>query len=144
MIYYRANAALPMMGLTSTEKTGKVLKSDISIGKNYLTEEEMQSLKLIVEQFLAFAESQALAHKPMYMKDWIEKLKLVLTLNERNILEHAGRISHQLALEKATREYNNYKEELRKTEHLDSIKELDEDIKRLKRKNDKEKGEGNG
>lgn len=144
LIYYRANAALPMMGLTSTEKTGKVLKSDISIGKNYLTEEEMQSLKLIVEQFLAFAESQALAHKPMYMKDWIEKLKLVLTLNERNILEHAGRISHQLALEKATREYNNYKEELRKTEHLDSIKELDEDIKRLKRKNDKEKGEGNG
>ncbi|MDD4514827.1 virulence RhuM family protein [Massilibacteroides sp.] len=132
LIYYRSNAALPMMGLTSTEKTGKVLKSDVSIGKNYLSEEEIQSLKLIVEQFLAFAEAQALAHKPMYMKDWIEKLRLVLTLNERSVLEHAGQISHQLALEKASSEYNQYKEELRKLDHLNSIKELDQDIKKLK------------
>ena len=62
LVYYRANAALPQMGLTSTEKQGKVLKSDIDVGKNYLTEEEVGLLKLIVEQYLAFAEAQAMAH----------------------------------------------------------------------------------
>ena len=57
LIYYRSNAQLPMMGLTSTHKEGKVLKSDVSVGKNYLNEEELQALKLIVEQFLAYAEA---------------------------------------------------------------------------------------
>lgn len=64
LIYYRVNASLPMMGLTSTETTGKVLKSDVGIGKNYLNEEEMKILKLIVEQFLAFAEAQAASPHP--------------------------------------------------------------------------------
>ena len=102
LLFYRANAQLPMMGLTSTEKEGKVTKSDALIGKNYLNEEEITMLKLIVEQFLAYAEAQALAEKPMYMRDWIQKLRLVLTMNEKNILEHAGTISHELAVEKAT------------------------------------------
>ena len=87
LIYYRANATLPLMGLTSTTYPEKVLKADTTIGKNYLNEEEIKMLKLIVEQFLAYAEAQAYAHKPMYMRDWVEKLKLVLTLNEKNILE---------------------------------------------------------
>ncbi|MDO4755082.1 MAG: RhuM family protein, partial [Parabacteroides sp.] len=56
------------------------MKADTTIGKNYLNEEEINMLKLIVEQFLAYAEAQAYAHKPMYMRDWVEKLKLVLTL----------------------------------------------------------------
>ena len=134
LVYYRANASLPMMGLTSTTYPDKVLKADIAIGKNYLNEEEVKMLKLIVEQFLAFAEAQAMAHKPLYMKDWIEKLKLVLTMNEKSILEDAGRISHQLAVQKAGQEYTQYKEVQRASERLNSIKELDEDIKRLKRK----------
>ena len=134
LIYYRANASLPMMGLTSTSHPDKVLKSDIAIGKNYLNEEEINMLKLIVEQFLAFAEAQAIAHKPMYMKDWVEKLKLVLTMNEKSILEDAGRISHQLAVQKAEHEYTQYKEVQRALEHLNSIKELNEDLKRLKGK----------
>lgn len=134
LIYYRANATLPLMGLTSTTYPEKVLKADITIGKNYLNEEEIKMLKLIVEQFLAYAEAQALAHKPMYMRDWVEKLKLVLTLNEKNILEDAGHISHQLAVAKAGEEYTKYKEIQRSLEHLSSIKELDEDIKRLKGK----------
>lgn len=134
LIYYRANAALPLMGLTSTTFPEKVLKADITIGKNYLNEEEIKMLKLIVEQFLAYAEAQALAHKPMYMRDWVEKLKLVLTLNEKNILEDAGHISHQLAVSKAGEEYTKYKEIQRSMEHLNSIKELDDDIKRLKGK----------
>lgn len=134
LIYYRANATLPLMGLTSTTYPEKVLKADTTIGKNYLNEEEIKMLKLIVEQFLAYAEAQALAHKPMYMRDWVEKLKLVLTLNEKNILEDAGHISHQLAVSKAGEEYTKYKEIQRSLEHLNSIKELDEDIKRLKGK----------
>lgn len=69
LIYYRANASLPMMGLTSTEKEGKVTKNDALTGKNYLNEKEIGLLKLIVEQFLAYAEAQALAEKPMYMCD---------------------------------------------------------------------------
>ena len=134
LIYYRANATLPLMGLTSTTFPEKVLKADTTIGKNYLNEEEIKMLKLIVEQFLAYAEAQALAHKPMYMRDWVEKLKLVLTLNEKNILEDAGHISHQLAVSKAGEEYTKYKEIQRSMEHLNSIKELDDDIKRLKGK----------
>jgi len=132
LIYYRANASLPLMGLTSTTYPEKVLKADITIGKNYLNEEEIKMLKLIVEQFLAYAETQALAHRPMYMREWVEKLKLVLTLNEKSVLEDAGHISHQLAVAKAGEEYAKYKEIQQSLEHLNSIKELDEDIKRLK------------
>jgi hypothetical protein len=99
--------------------------------RNYLTEDEIKVLKLIVEQFLAFAEAQAIAHVPMYMKDWIEHLKMVLTMNRKSILEDAGRISHQMALQKADEEYSKYKHILRVTEHLESIKELNEDLKHL-------------
>lgn len=131
LVYYRANAALPMMGLTSTSVTGKVRKNDVVVGKNYLSEEEISQLKLIVEQFLAYAESQARMERPMYMRDWVEKLRLILTLNERNILEHAGSITHELAVEKATHEYDMYKNSLRQIDHLNSIRELEEDLKRL-------------
>ncbi len=131
LVYYRANAALPQMGLTSTEKQGKVLKSDIDVGKNYLTEEEVGLLKLIVEQYLAFAEAQAMAHIPMYMADWVERLRMVLTMNQRSILEDAGRISHELAKQKANEEYQKYQHQLREEEHLQSLKELESDLKML-------------
>lgn len=131
LVYYRANAALPQMGLTSTEKQGKVLKSDIDVGKNYLTEEEVGLLKLIVEQYLAFAEAQAMAHVPMYMTDWVERLRMVLTMNQRSILEDAGRISHELAVQKANDEYQKYQHQLKEEEHLQSLKELESDLKML-------------
>ena len=131
LVYYRANATLPMMGLTSTSKPGKVTKVDALTGKNYLSEEEIKVLKLIVEQYLAYAESQATQHKPMYMKDWIEKLRLILTMNEKTILECAGSVSHELAAKKGTEEYVKYKDAQKKLEHLNSIKELDKDIKNL-------------
>ena len=140
LVYYRANATLPMMGLTSTEKEGKISKSDALIGKNYLNEKEIGQLKLIVEQFLAYAEAQALAEKPMYMRDWVQKLRLVLTMNEKSILEHAGTISHKLAVEKATKEFIAYKKQKRQIEHFESIKQLDQDLKRIaQRKNKKKK-----
>ena len=131
LVYYRANAALPQMGLISTEKQGKVLKSDIDVGKNYLTEEEVGLLKLIVEQYLAFAEAQAMAHVPMYMADWVERLRMVLTMNQRSILEDAGRISHELAVQKANEEYQKYQHQLKEEEHLQSLKELESDLKML-------------
>lgn len=138
LVYYRSNAQLPMMGLTSTEIQGRVKKSDISIGKNYLKEEEMQQLKLIVEQFLAYAEMQASAQKPMYMRDWVQKLRLILTMNEKNILEHSGTISHALAVSKATKEYEIYKCKEREIEHLENIKQLDQDLKSIRKHRDKD------
>lgn len=138
LIYYRSNAALPMMGLTSTELEGKVRKRDITIGKNYLNEQEIKQLKLIVEQFLAYAEAQAQAEKPMYMRDWIQKLRLVLTMNDKNILEHAGAISHEMAVRKASKELQAYNAHQREMEHLESIKELDYDIKCMSRLSHKE------
>lgn len=137
LIYYRSNATLPMMGLTSTSKPGKVTKVDVLTGKNYLSEEEIGILKLIVEQYLAYAESQALQHKPMYMRDWIARLRMILTMNEKTILECAGSISHDLAVKKATQEYTKYKDVQKRIEHLNSLKELDEDIKKIANKKKK-------
>ncbi len=134
LIYFRANASLPQMGLTSTAIPNKVRKKDIEIGKNYLNEDEIRLLKLIVEQFLAFAEIQAMQHIPMYMKDWVERLKQVLSMNRQNILEHAGAISHDLALQKANNEYQKYKITQKQIERFESIKELEQDIKKLKKK----------
>ena len=133
LIYYRANASLPMMGLTTTKVSGKVRKADVTIGKNYLTEDELQALKLIVEQYLAFAEAHARAQRPMYMKDWVERLGLILTMNEYTILDHAGNVSHALALQHAESEYALYHEQERQAEHLESIRELDRDLKALKK-----------
>ena len=134
LVYYRANASLPMMGLTSTSALEKVRKQDILVGKNYLNQEELQALKLIVEQYLAYAEAQALAHRPMYMKDWKNRLDVILKLNERNVLEGPGKISHELAKQKAETEYSKYKEIEKEQIHIESIKELDQDIKSLKGK----------
>lgn len=134
LVYYRANHCLPNMGLTSTSKPGKVRKCDITTGKNYLDEVELQNLKLIVEQYLAFAETQALNHRVMYMKDWVEKLDMLLTMNGHNILETAGKIKHELAVAKAEKEYTLYIEEQKQLSQLESIRELDQDLKRLQSK----------
>jgi len=133
LIFSRANSNSPQMGLKSTKSPNKVLKSDAETAKNYLNEEEVAALKLLVEQYLAFAESQALAHKPMYMKDWISRLGMILTLNERNILTHTGKISHQLAIKKADKEYGKFKEHQKLDEKVQSLRELEEDLKRVKR-----------
>ena len=132
LIYYRANHSLPQMGLTSTETAGIVKAVDVGTGKNYLEEQELKDLKLIVEQYLAFAEAQAHNHIPMYMKDWEANLDIILTMNRKNILTTKGRISMELAKKKARTEYLQYKAEQRESEKLQSIKELDEDLKRLK------------
>lgn len=133
LIYMRANAKLPMMGLTSTEDEGVVRVSDVGIGKNYLNKEEIENLKYIVDQYLSFAEAQAYNHIPMMMADWERNLNIILTMNKKNILETKGTVSMVLAKQKARIEYNEYKEKQKEQERLNSLRELDEDIKKLKR-----------
>lgn len=130
IIYYRSNAKLPMMGITATGLQ-KIKKADITVAKNYLNENELAALKLLVEQYLAFAESQALAQKPMYMKDWIKKLHDILTINDKAVLMDAGRISHDLAVKKVEGEYTQYKEHQKAIEKENSIKALIDDAKKL-------------
>ena len=135
LVYFRSNAQLPQMGLTSTQIEGLVRKSDIGIGKNYLNKEELEQLQLIVEQYLAFAEAQARAHKPMYMADWQKALGLILQMNGRELLTNSGRISHELAKQKAGTEYTAYKKIQKRQQKLESLKELSEDLDRLNGKN---------
>ncbi len=126
----RADAALPNMGLTTW--AGKnIRKTDITIAKNYLNEEEIMALNLLVEQYLAFAEAQAQQRKPMYMRDWIKKLNDILTINERQILEHAGRISKQLADELAEKQFQQFKAQQQEITKSESLKELESDLKKL-------------
>jgi hypothetical protein len=103
----RADSKKPNMGLT-TWRGEKPRKQDVGIAKNYLNEEEMLALNNLTEQYLVFASGQAMRRIPMYMKDWIEKLNGFLSLNDREILKHAGKITHQLALEKAETEFERY------------------------------------
>ena len=95
------------MGLTNWKGT-KPRKQDVVIAKNYLNEEELLALNNLAEQYLIFAEGQAMRKIPMYMKDWIEKLHGFLSLNDREILTNAGKISHQIAVEIAENEYEKY------------------------------------
>lgn len=134
LLYYRANAELPMMGLTSTQIQGLVRAADTGIGKNYLTPEELTALKLIVEQYLSFAEAQAQAHRPMYMKDWIENLDLILQMNRKDILTGAGRISAELAKKKVRQVYLEYKEKQKHLQKIESLKELERDLKEYNKK----------
>ena len=108
IISRRADSNLPNMGLTSWTGTHPK-KSDTSVAKNYLVQDELSALNLIVSAYLDFAELQALGRKPMYMKDWITKLDSFLTLSERDVLSHAGKVSHDDALNKATLEYEKFR-----------------------------------
>ena len=107
IIHKRANSGKPNMGLTSF-RSEKVRKSDVVIAKNYLKEEELRVLNNLVEQYLVFAEGQAMRRIPMYMKDWIDKLNGFISLNDRDILEDAGQISHEMAKQLAETEYEKF------------------------------------
>jgi hypothetical protein len=136
LIYRRVDASLPLLGMQSYDKKSStsIKKTDVSIAKNYLNENEIKLLGLLVEQYLAFAETMAQQQTPMYMKDWIERLDSILQLNGRELLAHAGKISHQMALEKSGAEYEKYKEDQKKLSKEASLKEIEEDIKKLKPK----------
>lgn len=107
IIHDRADSTKPHMGLTNW-RGAKVRKQDVTIAKNYLDADELAALNNLVEQYLIFAEGQAMRRIPMHMSDWITKLNGFLTLNDRKILEHAGKISHQIAKDLAEREYEKF------------------------------------
>jgi len=135
LIYRRVDASLPLLGMQSYDKKSSesIIKSDVIVAKNYLNENEIRLLGLLVEQYLAFAETMAQQQKPMYMDDWIRKLDEILQLNGRELLTHAGKISHKLALEKSGVEYEKFREVQKKLSQEANLKEIEEDIKRLKK-----------
>ena len=134
LIQSRANAELTNMGLTSWQKN-EVRKTDVTIAKNYLRENEIDGLNRIVVMWLDFAEDQALRRKQVFMKDWETRLDEFLVFNERRVLNHAGSISKDGAETHAKQEYDRfaasrreYKEQLGEAE---SIKMLEDEAKRL-------------
>ena len=135
LVYRRANAALPLMGMQSYDKHSAVdiKKSDISIAKNYLNEDEIKLLGLLVEQYLAFAETMAQQHTPMYMHDWISRLDSILQLNGRELLTHAGKISHELALKKSSMELEKFQSKQKEIKRQQNLDELEADIKKLEK-----------
>ncbi|MEA1986142.1 MAG: RhuM family protein [Candidatus Marinimicrobia bacterium] len=133
LVYRRVDASLPLLGMQSydKDKSSKIKKSEISIAKNYLQEDEIKLLGLIVEQYLAFAETMALENTPMYMKDWISRLDIIVQLNGKELLTHAGKVSHQMALEKSNEEFTKYKKTQIQIEKENSLKEIEQDISKL-------------
>lgn len=109
VIHQRADASKPRMGLTSVPRGERVRKQDVAVAKNYLDAEELDALNRIVNAYLEFAELQARGRRLMYMQDWIVKLDDFLRLSDREILTHAGNISHEVAQLKAESEYEVYR-----------------------------------
>ncbi len=135
LVYRRVDATLPLLGMQSYDKKNltSVRKSDVSVAKNYLTEDEIRLLGLLVEQYLAFAETMAQQRTPMFMADWISRLDSILQLNGRELLTHAGTISHEEALKKSATAFDTYITSQKAIEKELSLKEIEEDIKKLKR-----------
>ena len=139
IIHERADSSKPNMSLTSWHGD-KVRKQDVTIAKNYLKENELRALNNLIEQYLVFAEGQAMRRIPMHMKEWIEKLNGFLQLNDRDILEHAGKISHEIARELAESEYEKFNRERiayndKKESDFDkTIKQIEAEKKRIKEK----------
>jgi hypothetical protein len=129
LIAQRAIATKKNIDLSSWQGS-KIRKPDVGIAKNYLNETELSQLNLLVEQFLAFAENQARQKKVMYMSDWISKLNDILSINDNEVLEHAGKISHELALQMAETEYDKYNKERLAAEDLKAFESLNEEIKK--------------
>jgi len=142
VIHARADASQPNMGLTTWDGP-KPRKADVAIAKNYLNQDEIEALNRIVTAYLEFAELQALNRKPMYMADWIGKLDDFLRLSDRQILTHAGKISHETAVEKAEAEFAILKQQQAAlpqpvdehfAESLDELKKIESQAHAAKKK----------
>lgn len=128
LIHNRADAGKPFLGLTNF-KGSYITQRDIGIAKNYLTEDELKQLNLVVSMYLDFSELQATNGRLMKMQDWINKLDDFLRISEKKLLNNVGTISHQEALEKARAEYEQY----RKTEDKKYISDFDREMKKLEK-----------
>ena len=144
VIAQRADASQPDMGLTNYDGK-RPRKSDVSIAKNYLNLEEIETLNRIVNAYLEFAELQAQNRRPMHMADWISKLDDFLRLSDRDILNHAGKVSHKDAKAKAEQELDAYRQQQAALpepvdrhfdQTLDELKRIEDEAKRRKEDND--------
>ena len=143
VIFYRIDANKPNLGLTHI-KGEKPTRQEIEVAKNYLNEEELNILNRMVTAYLELAELQALNRKPMYMKDWVERLDDFLRMTGNEILKNAGTISHKQALKKANEEYEKFKEKT-KDELSQAEKHFVQQIEQTAKKLTKPKGKkGNG
>jgi hypothetical protein len=133
IVCQRADATKPHMGLTSWKNApgGLIRKTDVTVAKNYLNQTEIEALNLIVSAYLDFAELQAHGHRPMHMADWIAKLDDFLRLGDREILTHAGRISHQLAEEHANAQYVLHEQQCRRLEAEQPTSDFDRAVQKL-------------
>lgn len=138
LIFQRANAQLPFMGLTAFK--GKMpTKQEIGVAKNYLSEEELAVLNRLVSAYLDIAEINAMQRKPMHMKDWIAMLDGFINMSMQEVLTHAGTISAEIAQQKALAEYENYQSksanELSEVEKqfITSIEQAEKQVKKLKK-----------
>jgi len=128
IIYERADASKPFMGLTSFSGDIPAL-NDVGIAKNYLTEKELKILNNLVSGYFDFAEIQAIRHKPMYMSDYVEQLDNILRSTGEELLSDSGKVSHAVAIEKAKKEYRKYKVQTIspvEEEYLKSVRSLEE------------------
>ena len=130
----RADGTKPNMGLTTWKDApkGKIRKADVEVAKNYLTEEELSNLNLIVDQYLSFAELQARQRKPMTMADWKTKLDAFLALNDRDILQNAGSISADDAKALAVSQYEMFETQRRRMEAETPTDDFDAFVERIK------------
>lgn len=136
VIFDRADADKPNMGVTNFSGN-KLLKRDVEVAKNYLSEEELTLLNRIVTAYLELAEIQAMNQVPMNMKDWTDRLQQFLNMTGRDILTHAGEVSHQQALDKAHLEYDKYtKKQLEQPSQaeIDFLKQTEQELKALEKK----------
>ena len=135
LIYTRADHSKENMGLTSWEKSpnGKIIKTDVTIAKNYLTETELESLGRIVNGYLDFAEEYAKRHVPLSMSDWAKHLDLILQANGRDLLQNAGKITAALAKQHPESEFEKY----RPIQDRLFESDFDKEIKRIEGKRDK-------
>lgn len=137
VIFNRADAEAPLMGLTSFKGDHPTLR-DVKIAKNYLDENELKILNNLVSGYFDFAEIQAIKHRPMYMGDYVRQLDLILSSTGEKLLEGSGSISHQRAMEKAEAEYRKFQvRELSPVEqaYIDTIKSLNSKITKEGNKN---------
>jgi len=132
IIAERAKATKPHMGLTTWKNApkGKIHKSDVSIAKNYLEENEIKGLERIVSMYLDYAENQAARQIPMKMTEWVKKLDAFLQFNEYDILNNAGRVSHEIAKTLAEQEYEKFRVKQDRTFESD----FDREVKKLQRR----------
>ncbi len=136
IIYERADASKPFMGLTSFSGEIPSLK-DISVAKNYLREDEIKILNNLVSGYFDFAEISAIEHKPMYMNDYVKNLDSILKSGNREVLDGFGSVSHDKAMKKAKEEYRKYQEITLspvEKEYLKNIKSLEKEVKKQSRK----------